>query len=554
MNLRRTSPRVFVLFLLCMTTFLVNNGAFYTDVQEARTLVSAREMVECNNWTVPTVNGELMIEKPPLATWIAATIESMRPNNVSAQRTAMGVMGIMWALFFFATARYLYRKNYFAEVATIVFLTCYNIIYIGRVVNREIYGYAFMMAAIYFILRMLYDDRYFDNPHKWRWAVLAGLMLGLSELGNGVVAFYTMLLPAMVALICFRKPTMTGKWGAFVLMIVIFVASFIWWYVYLWYNHPEAISRVISLEAKNWLAPSKYPWFYYWRFFAEMGVWCVFVLASLLVPYWRKRVPMKRQYYIAITWMLLGLLLLSVMPNKEMIRLLPLATPCSLAVACIVATYQERTAQDKFGKFLFAFNGGVFATVMLLLPFFIHFKMFNKGLADFGTTVFVGLLIIILFLLVVNFIRRRDMVQIVWCVAAIFVVMECFMLVSVRQLFGNPNQHSINVVQRIDELRDLTFYHSADETIREEVVYEVNRKVLPLNLNNEQEVLNAIPCVLVSQNSLAQELPASLLQKIDTTRIGIFDDNNLPPRSRIYNHKLVNQVSILKLKKSPTEL
>ena len=53
-----------LLVLLAVTTFFVNNSALPTDIMEARNLVTAREIVADGNWIVPTMNGELRLEKP----------------------------------------------------------------------------------------------------------------------------------------------------------------------------------------------------------------------------------------------------------------------------------------------------------------------------------------------------------------------------------------------------------------------------------------------------------------------------------------------------------
>lgn len=60
---------------VCFFAFFLGNGAIPTDIMEARHLATAREMVETGNWLVPTMNGELHIEKPPLPAWIAASVE-----------------------------------------------------------------------------------------------------------------------------------------------------------------------------------------------------------------------------------------------------------------------------------------------------------------------------------------------------------------------------------------------------------------------------------------------------------------------------------------------
>ena len=545
---RRNSYKTLLLFFLCMTAFLVNNGVFPTNGQEARTLVAAREIVNGGSWGFPTINGEMAIDKPPLAIWVAAAIETVSPGNVSFHRTAAGIMGIVWALSFFGTARFMYRRKYFAEIATIIFITCYNVIYMGRMVNREIYGYALMMAAIYFIIRMLYDDRYYDNPHKWRWAALAGVMMGLSELGDGSVAFYALLLPFMVTIIVFKRPNMKGKWLPLGLMLLLAVVTFGWWYLYLWISHPLAITMSVKNELATWLEPSKYPWFYYWRFFAEMGVWCILVVAALLVPYWKRWSQMKAQYYIVVSWLLLALLLLSVMPNKGMIRLLPLAPPCSLAVALVLGYFHENWPKDKFGKGLFYFNGIALAILLSLLPTIIHFRVVNRGFLDFGTGIFVTILFVILFLFIVVSLRRHEVLQMVWGIGVLFMVMECFMIDSIGKVFTNSHKNSICAVQGMKELRDMSFYHPVNDTLRAEIIYGVNQRISPIDMKDEQAVINALPCVVVTQNTLADELSPTLLQQIDTTRVGVYDDNNLPKRSRLYNRKLINQVSILRAK------
>ncbi len=546
---RRNSYRTLWLVLLCMTTFFVGNGSFPTNQQEAEILVSAREMVNDGNWLFPTMNGDDAIERPPLAIWVAAAIEKISPGNVSFHRTAAGIMGLVWALAFFGTARCLYRRKYFAEIATVIFLTCYNVIYMGRMVDREIYGYALMQAAIYFITRLMYDDRYYDHPHKWRWAALAGLMVGLAGLGNGNVPFYAMLLPYLFAVIIFRKPQMKGKWLPAGLTILLMLVVGGWWYVYLWVNYPSAFSAVARSEINSWLSPSKYPWFYYWRFFAEMGVWSIIVLVALLVPYWKKRLVVKRQYYITVTWLLLALVLLSVMPNKGMIRLLPLVPPGALAVALILSYYQENRPADTFGKFVYNLNGFALALLVFLLPFIIHVRIVNWGLADFGTALFVIMLVVAILISIVISLIRYETVRVVWGVGALFMVLECLMIGPIANVFVNSHKLSISYVHNVDELKNLLFYHDANDTVRAEVVYAIDRRILSLDLKDDKAVANALPCVVLTHQPIADVLSPQLLQRIDTTKIGIFDDNNMPRRSRLHTTKLIYQVSVLRTKR-----
>ena len=91
------------ILVVCWFAFFMNNGAVYVDIMESRNFVTAHEMIEYDNWLVPTMNGELRLEKPPLPTWIAAAIEYVSPGNVSLQRGFAGIMATFMAfmLYFF---------------------------------------------------------------------------------------------------------------------------------------------------------------------------------------------------------------------------------------------------------------------------------------------------------------------------------------------------------------------------------------------------------------------------------------------------------------------
>lgn len=46
-------------------------------------------MANDGHWMVPTMNGELRLEKPPLPTWVAGIVECFVPDNIAAQRHSL---------------------------------------------------------------------------------------------------------------------------------------------------------------------------------------------------------------------------------------------------------------------------------------------------------------------------------------------------------------------------------------------------------------------------------------------------------------------------------
>ena len=236
------------LVVVCILAFFANAGVLDSDIMEARNLVTAREMVEYDNWMVPTMNGDLRLEKPPLPTWVAAIIEAVSPENIVAQRAAAGIMGALWALFFFLTVKVIARSKRAALTSTLVFLTCYNVILMGRTATWDIYCHAFMQGAVWLLFKLFY------RPETVRRRVLtfvaAGLLMGLSFMSKGPVSFFAMLLPFIIACAFYGRPHGGKGTGlGLTLMIALTVVISVWWYISVYVFHPEVASYVFNKES-----------------------------------------------------------------------------------------------------------------------------------------------------------------------------------------------------------------------------------------------------------------------------------------------------------------
>lgn len=120
---------------------------------ESRNMITAREMVYDGNWLVPTMNGDLRLEKPPLPTWITAIAEMVSPDNVFLQRAMAGLAAVMLVVYFYLVAVEIMKSKRYAFLSSILLCTCYNIILMGRTASWDIYCHAFMMGAIYYLIK-----------------------------------------------------------------------------------------------------------------------------------------------------------------------------------------------------------------------------------------------------------------------------------------------------------------------------------------------------------------------------------------------------------------
>lgn len=546
---KRINENTFWLLLLCLGAFFINNSALPTDIMETRNIVTAREIVNDGNWLIPTMNGELRLEKPPLPTWVAAIVETINPHDLSTQRSMAGLMAVMWTYFLYLTAFYVSRRRDYARISVVVFITCYNVILMGRSATWDIYCHAFMMGAIYFIMRFLYDDRYYAEPHKWRWAVSAGIMMGLSFMSKGPVSFYALLLPALVGMLFFVRPTMRKKWLPLAVMVLITVALSSWWYIAVWLTDPTAIQSVIHKESGSWVNHNVRPWYYYWRFFAEAGAWGLLLLAGLCVPYWRKKLTSQsRQYTAMVIAFVTCLVLLSLMPEKKMRYLLPLMAYTAYVVAYVAIYFKDCHVWPKTAHAIFVANGAILALVTLAMPVLVHFYVYKPGIIDHGTAIVIDVICLCIAAGFIYNTRLRHMLNIVYGVAVLFLIAECFMIKAIGQSLSNPDRYSIHVVAKQDSVKNLSFYHPKDEALRIEMVYQANRKILPLNVSDTVAVKKASPFVLVSQKPAREEIPAAVLAKVDTVKVAQCDDNTHPKKDKHYNKQFLNQITIVKWK------
>lgn len=513
---------------------------------ESRNLVTAREMTETGCWLVPHMNGELRLEKPPLPTWVAACIETVAPNNLSAQRAAAGVMGVVMLFFFFKTVRLLTGSRRDALLAAAVLLTCYQVVMMGRTATWDIYCHAFMMGGIYFLLRGLYAERLHTVPHVWRDFPVAGLFMGLSFMSKGPVSFFALLLPMAIALPILGHPAMKNKWAPAVSGLLICLITGLWWYVYLFIAQPEAMHAMTHKESGAWSNHNVRPWWYYWRFFSETGIWALLTLAVLPVTWWRRRMENPRPYLFGTSWMIATVVALSLMPEKKIRYLFPIMIPASLAVAMLLAHLRDAFATKRIERRLFRAQGYAVATVVLAIPILVYWLLYLPGTMSTHLIVYTSILLILIAVHLFFTASQGFAGSFTGGVVAAFMVIECLLLPCIAHRLSGDTSHSIAQTQNDTRLKALPFYHIGSEPLRIELVYNVRKIVKPLPADSSLK--RVLPCALITLKPVAQELSPSVLSTLDTVPVGYFDNNRHAPGTKHYNPDLKTYVTIIKQK------
>lgn len=537
---RSASLHLGLIIIVSIFAFFINNQVVPADLMEARNLATAQEMVCTGNYLVPTMNGELRLEKPPLPTWIAAGIEVILPGNLVAQRYATGIAGLFLILFLYLLVTQLTRNRTIAIFSALIAATCYNVAFMGRTATWDIYCHMFMLGAIYFLVLAL--ER--SGP-QWRFFLLSGLFLGLSFLSKGPVSHYALFLPFLIAYIAVFRPGIHGKKTPLVAMILLFVVVSFWWSTYIYFFHPETATYVAVKETTSWLNRNVKPWYYYIQFPAEAGIWTVFFVTALLAYFLNRREEYRKEHSFSILWLLASLVLLSLIPEKKTRYLFPILIPGAIIMG-FYFFYCWKGIRSKAEKWTFGINTGLIALVLFAIPIGLYLYFYREGQIS---VIILGLTALFCWLLcggLVYALSAKSGIRVMTvfaCVVMAMMVVETFCLIPIGKIFINDERHNIRELRTYKAVQGLPFYYNKEEELRMELVYESNQIIRPLDVTNDSLILKNRPFVFVSK------LPIDSLfanKGVQIEPIDRFDNNWQKVESKRYNWELVREVAIIK--------
>ena len=364
-----------LLCLVCLTTFFVDNSVLVPDIMESGNIVTAREMVYDGNWIAPTMNGELRLGKPPLPTWLTAVVEMIAPDNLGWQRGVAGLAALLLVFYFYCFVKNILGVAPF--VSALILCTCHNVILMGRTASWDIYCHAFMLGAVYHLAVAIKG-----MGGKWRHCIVAGVLAGLSIMSKGPVSVYALLLPFVIAFAFVMRPCIKGCRVAIGVMCVIALVVGGWWFVYIHLSYPNELAAVVGKESGAWISYNVRPWYYYWKFFLESGVWAGLLITATVLPVWNRQLRHNKLYLLPLLWMLVALVLLSLLPEKKMRYIFPLLIPASMLMGELVDWWKKSFvcgAVKRTDSLIFRSNVWLVAIAVALLPVAGWIFMFSCG-------------------------------------------------------------------------------------------------------------------------------------------------------------------------------
>jgi 4-amino-4-deoxy-L-arabinose transferase-like glycosyltransferase len=372
-----------IVLLAGISIFLFHLKVIPVTIMEARNFITAREMVTDGHWLLTTMNGLPRYEKPPLPSWTTALFGGVFGlENVGMLRLPTMLMAIMLGYIGYVFSLKIVNDKLHALINALILLSSFYIIAITIEAPWDIYTHGFMLTAIYF----LYN--FFSIPdNKWKNSLLAGLFIGLSFMSKGPVSLYALLLPFLLAygfVYKYKNFKVHGKYTALVVMILLAVAIGLWWFLYVRLADPNAFLAITKKETANWSSYNVRPFYYYWSFFVQSGIWTIPAFISLLYPYLKNKVVNKKVYLFTFLWTIFSVMLLSVIPEKKARYLVPVLIPLAFNTGFymeyIIGNFKSHLSQKE--KFPVYFHFGLIGIIGISFPLIAYFVL-KEGLQAF---------------------------------------------------------------------------------------------------------------------------------------------------------------------------
>lgn len=454
-------------------------------IMEARNFITAREMLTDTNWILTTMNGEPRYEKPPLPTWITAISASIFGlKNVWGLRFPAVLMVMLLGSMVYMLSRKLQLSLRQSLFNGLISVTSLYVLLIVFEAPWDIYTHAFMLSGIYFVFRGLRNDTFTSSLILWTAAVLC---IGASILSKGPVSLYVLFLPFLLAyIIVYRMETNGKQWLSLIASVLFALVLGFSWYAYVRYVDQDTFIRITTNETGNWSSYNVRPFYYYWSFFIQSGLWTIPAFISLLYPYLKSRVSHLKAYQFTLIWVLMAVVLLSVIPEKKSRYLMPVLIPLAINTGFYIEYLSRRfkAFQDWRESAPVYFNYGVIALCFCFLPIsflWLFVTDFDVWKIDFPPSAYIclGLLFIVGLWSFKTLIRKKVYRLII--LSIIGVILPIYFYGTVQSVLVANNGYADFTY--FNTLEKLPLYGLNDAT--PEMVWEFGDKIPRICKNNE---------------------------------------------------------------------
>jgi len=524
-----------VLITILMLAFSIDT--IPVSIMEARNFVTAREMIVDGNWLMTTMNGEARYEKPPLPTWLTAFFGLIFGlKSLIALRFPAILFVALIGVFTFLLSKKILGDSKHSYINALIVITSFYVIGITLEAPWDIFTHGFMLVGIYHLFQL-----FEKHQQYWKHALIAGVFIGCSFLCKGPISMYALMLPFLLAYgFTYRfKGYKTKILPTIVCLLVILLVGG-WWFVYVRLNDPHTFEAIATRETNNWSSYNIKPFYYYWSFFTQSGIWTIPAFISLLYPYLKNRVSNLKAYKFSLLWTVIAVVLLSLVPEKKSRYLMPVLIPLAINIGFYIEYLFRRfkDLKDKRETFPVYFNFGLIALIAIGFPIAIYFILGEQLEGRWFLFILSSILMLTIGVLIILQLKKRNFQGLFLLTIGFFVITFIFGLPLLKPIIGIQNNPISNLEK--DELKIYGFSNVSPEMVWHygTTIPEIKFKDGAYEFPDEQKF--GILAYDISEKDWKLLVSNYTVEKAET-----FDLNTVPKDSRRHNSRLINDFYIL---------
>ncbi len=473
------------LTVLVLAMLLIHLNIPNVTIMEARNFISAREMIQDHHWLLTTMNGEPRYQKPPLPTWLTAISGLIFGiNSLFALRLPAALMVLFLGIFVYLLSLKLQLAKVHSFNNSLIVVTSFYVIGILNEAPWDIFTHGFMIAGIYFLFQ------FFESQKQlWKNALLVSFFVGLSFLSKGPVSLYALFLPFIISYgIVYKFKDFKIKVIPFLSFILLFIIIGGWWFVYVRIADADAFLKIAAKETGNWNSYNVKPFYYYWSFFTQSGIWTIPAFISLLYPYLIKRVQNKKVYKFTFWWTIIAVILLSLIPEKKPRYLMPVLIPLALNTGSYIQYLIQSFANLKNKKETIPvyFNFGLIAFIGLAFPFIIYFLLKNEIQNFLISYILTSLSLVLIGIYIIKNLIKKNIQNVFYLNVLFIAFILIFGLPISTNLNKNDAYNEINSLHQIENNNHITTYSVGEVT--PELLWNYNGKIKNIYKNKTLQI------------------------------------------------------------------
>jgi 4-amino-4-deoxy-L-arabinose transferase-like glycosyltransferase len=510
------------LSIVVLLMLLIHLDIPNVTIMEARNFITAREMVNDNNWLLTTMNGEARYQKPPLPTWLTAISGLLfGMNNLFAMRlpAALMVLVLGISLYYLSLKLNLSKKHSLNN--SLILVTSFYIVAIINEAPWDIFTHGFMLAGLYFLFQLFEEEK-----TLWKNTLLSALFIGLSILSKGPVSLFAVFLPFLISYgIVFKFKGIKKKLFYLVGCIVLFLIIGGWWFVFVRLADPKAFLEIATKETSNWSSYNVKPFYYYWSFFTQSGLWAIPAFISLLYPYLIKHVKNKKVYKFTFWWTLSAVLLLSLIPEKKPRYLVPVLIPLALNTGFYIQYLILNFSKLKSKKETIPvyFNFGLIAIAGISFPFVLYAFLKEELQQHIISYVLTSVALVLISIFILKYLYYKKIQHVFYLSILFMLSVFTFGLPMSKSLNKNEAYKSINSLHQYEKESNILSYSIG--ALTPELLWDYNG-ILKNIYNNDKLILpNENQFGLLLMNNDVETILLKLNNTYDAQHIETFNLN-----------------------------